>query len=96
MPTPWELVDQGATMEDMWKGFAMISIPILKAGDIQYDEMKKAFYSGALCLFNWIMVQMDPQAEVTAGDINKVTVIDAEIRAFFDSLPQQPEFDRTH
>lgn len=50
---------------------------------MQHDEMEKAFYSGALCLFNWFMVQLDEGIEPTDTDLNRVSLMDAEINGFF-------------
>ena len=75
-------IDYGKTMEEMWEGFAGAVIPHVSSSSIQYDEMKKAFFSGAFCLFNWFMVQMDEDREPTEGDLDKVDTMHKELEAF--------------
>jgi hypothetical protein len=77
-----EKIDAGKTMAEMWDGFAEAVIPFAAPGTTQHEEMRKAFYGGALCLFNWFMVQMDEGSEPTDGDLDRVSVIEAEIREF--------------
>lgn len=86
MTTPQEKVDKGTTMAEMWDGFAKIVIPYAPPGTIQHDEMQKAFYSGAMCLFNWFMVQLDEGEEPTDADMDRTTAVDAEIKAFFEKM----------
>ena len=81
-----EKIDAGKTMAEMWAGFAEAVIPFSRPGSTQYEEMRKAFYSGGLCLFNWFMVQLDPEAEPTDADLAKVDVMDKEIRGFIEAI----------
>lgn len=81
-----EKLDRGTTMAEMWDGFAQKVIPFAAPGTVQYQEMRKAFYSGALVLFNWFMVQLDEGTEPTDADMSRVGTIDAEIHAFFEDL----------
>jgi hypothetical protein len=76
-------LDRGETMAVMWDGFKAATIPP-DAPPIQSREMRNAFYAGALCLFNWFMVQMEPgDDEPTDADLAKVTLMDEELRAYF-------------
>lgn len=77
-------IDAGETMAEMWAGFSEAVIPFAGPGSTQHEEMRKAFYSGALCLFNWFMVQLDEDAEPTDADLDKVSAMDAEIRSFIE------------
>jgi hypothetical protein len=79
-------IDAGETMAEMWDGFAEAVIPFATRGGTQYEEMRRAFYSGALCLFNWFMVQMDEDREPTAADLGRVDKIEEEIRGFLSPL----------
>jgi hypothetical protein len=81
-----EKVDAGKTMAEMWDGFAETVIPFAPRGSLQHEEMRKAFYSGGLCLFNWFMVQMDEDREPTDADLRKVDEIEKEIRTFLTTL----------
>ena len=83
MSKAFNQVDSGQSMAEMWDGFATLVIPDCPRGTMQHDEMEKAFYSGALCLFNWFMVQLDEGIEPTDSDLNRVTLMDAEINGFF-------------
>ena len=77
-----EKIDAGKTMAEMWDGFSQAVLPFARPGSTQYEEMRKAFYAGGLCLFNWFMVQMDEDREPTEGDLDKVSAIEEEIRSF--------------
>lgn len=79
-------IDAGKTMAEMWEGFSEAVIPFAPRGSTQYEEMRKAFYSGGLCLFNWFMVQMDEDREPTENDLDRVSKIESEIRAFLTTL----------
>lgn len=35
------------TIKEEWQGFASMVIPSASPGEVQYDEMKKAFFAGA-------------------------------------------------
>ena len=82
MKSPKQQVDSGETMAEMWAGFAGMVIPDVHPHSIQYSEMRKAFYSGALCLFNWFMVQLEPGDEPTETDLERVSKMSDEIHAF--------------
>ena len=79
-----ERLDRGKTMNEMWLGFAAKVIPGDTADAKAYRELQAAFYAGALCLFNWFMVQLDEDAEPTDGDLDKVAAMDKEINTFFE------------
>ena len=81
-----EKIDAGKTMAEMWEGFAEAVIPFAPRGTVQHEDMKKAFYSGALCLFNWFMVQMDEDRDPTENDLSRVDAIVNEIRAYLTTL----------
>lgn len=77
-----EKLDHGETMATMWAGFEGKCLN--GCSPLQVAEMEKAFYAGALCLFNWFMVQLDPEAEPTDADMAKVSAMEQEIDAFFE------------
>jgi hypothetical protein len=76
-------MDAGKTMAEMWNGFAGVTMQHVDLASGQYRDMKNAFYSGALCLFNWMMVQMDDDREPTEADLDKVSAMCREIHAHF-------------
>lgn len=79
---PNQKLDKGETMATMWAGFDAKCLG--GCSDLQRAEMEKAFYAGALCLFHWFMVQLDPEAEPTDNDMAKVSAMEKEIDAFFE------------
>jgi len=78
--------DAGETMAEMWTGFALMVIPFARQDGVQYLEMQKAFYSGAMALFNWFMVQMEEGEEPTDNDMDRVSAMHAEITTFFTKI----------
>lgn len=85
MKTPWEKLDKGATMAEMWDGFLKATIPPT-APQVQKDEMRNAFYAGGLCFFNWMMVQMDPGEEPTDADEKRMEAMSAELHGYFEDF----------
>jgi hypothetical protein len=81
-----EKIDAGKSMAEMWEGFSEAVIPFAPKGSIQHEEMRKAFYSGGLCLFNWFMVQLDPDTEPTEADLARTEALEQEIRAYLTML----------
>lgn len=76
-------------MAEMWSGFAETCLPFARPGSTQYEETRKAFYAGGLCLFNWFMVQLDPEAEPTENDLDRVGEIEAELRDFLTTAGRE-------
>lgn len=89
MKTPNQQIDRGESMAEMWAGFAAKLLPFAPPGSLQYEEMRKAFYAGGLCLFNWFMVQMEEGEEATDSDLNRVSLLQAELSGFFER--QRPQ-----
>lgn len=81
MKNPFGKIDNGSTMSEMWDGFRTLVLP--DVGVFQTTEMQKGFYAGALCLFNWFMIQMDEDREPTEDDLIKVSNMEKEIQEFF-------------
>jgi hypothetical protein len=76
-------IDAGKTMAEMWEGFADEVLRGVPPQSPQFADMKGAFFAGGLCLFNWFMVQMDEDREPTAGDLDKVSTMHAELHGHF-------------
>jgi len=89
MKTPAEQIDGGLTMAEMWSGFAECCIIGFGPETHQYQDMKSGFYAGGLCVFNWMMQQLDPADEVTPEDLAKVDALETEIRAHFEEIRQR-------
>lgn len=76
-----EFTDKGKLIEVGWIGLRLAAIPI-DAPQLQIDEMRNAFFAGAQHLFGSIMGILDPGAEPTDADLNRLTLIDKELRDF--------------
>jgi len=76
-----EATDRGQIIEAGWIGLRMASIR-LTAPQIQIDEMRFAFFAGAQHLFSSIMMSLDPGAEPTDADLNRLTMIQSELTEF--------------
>lgn len=44
-------MDKLESIEEQWQSLATRVLPNLRPGMPQYDDMRKAFFSGAFCLF---------------------------------------------
>jgi|SRR5882724_9382407 len=76
-----ELADQGKLIEAGWVSLRIAAIP-LDAPPIQLEEMRMAFFAGAQHLFSSLMTIMYPGAEPTDDDLNRMDLIDRELRGF--------------
>ena len=50
------------------------------------QEMRNAFFAGAQHMFCSLMTIMDADAEPTDKDLERMALIDAELRAFIDDF----------
>lgn len=75
------LLEAGKLIEAGWVGLRLAAIPA-DAPAVQLDEMRNAFFAGANHLFASIMVVLDPGAEPTDADLERFTMISAELDAF--------------
>lgn len=76
-----EFVGKGKLIEAGWIGLRIAAVP-LDAPAIQLDEMRNAFFAGAQHLFGSIMSILDPGDEPTESDLNRMTLIDVELKEF--------------
>ena len=76
-----ELADQGKLIEAGWVGYRL-AVMSPDVPPIQLEECKLAFFAGAQHLLTSIMTIMDPGAEPTEADLNKMRLIDAELQKF--------------
>ncbi len=79
------LADDGKLIEAGWIGLRLAVIP-LNAPRAQLDDMRLAFMAGAQHLFSSIMHAIDPDAEPTEADMNRMQLIDDELSAFTKEL----------
>lgn len=69
--------DQGRLIEAGW---AALKVQTLEgASDTQVKEMRKAFFAGAQHLFASIMSILEPDAEPTPKDLERMTLIHNEL-----------------
>lgn len=80
-----ELADQGKLIEAGWVGLRLAAVP-LDASAVQLEEMRNAFFAGAQHLFSSIMTILEPDAEPTDKDLERMTLIDKELRAFINDF----------
>ena len=78
------LADQGKLVEAGWMGYRVLTVP-KDASEIQVTETRRAFFAGATHLFFSLMAVMDPAAEPTEADEDKMEKIHHELTAFADS-----------
>ncbi|WLA80329.1 hypothetical protein [Bradyrhizobium elkanii] len=80
-----ELTDKGKLIEAGWVGLRLSAIP-LDASAVQLNEMRMAFFAGAQHLFGSIMGILDPGAEPTDKDLERMDLIDKELRNFINEF----------
>lgn len=74
-PTP---VHERETLEHAWERFAqMVEVPLHH--QMQYREMRRAFYAGVHWMLEELSIQLDPSGEPTADDLEYMQRIVAEI-----------------
>ena len=84
-----ELADGGRIIEAGWVGLRELAIPNT-APQTQIDEMRTAFFAGAQHLFASIMTILEPDAEPTEKDLERMSLIHAELEQF------RAEFELKH
>lgn len=80
-----KLSDEGKVIE---AGFVAMRAAIIPAtaSEGQVSDMRIAYMGGAQHLFASIMTMLDPEADPTAEDLRRMSLIDAELRAFEGEL----------
>jgi hypothetical protein len=74
------LMDEGKLIQGGWEGYKMQLDP--RAGAVQVEETRIAFYAGAHHVFQSIMTAMDPGKEPTEQDMARIALIQAELDEF--------------
>ena len=80
-----ELTDGGKLIEAGWLGLR-IACELEDAPAIQLEEMRNAFFAGAQHLFSSIMTLLEPDAEPTDKDLERLDLIDGELMAFINDF----------
>lgn len=76
-----ELVDKGKLIEAGWLSMRL-ACDLHDAPADQLREMRMAFFAGAQHLFSSIMTIMEPGSEPTDKDLERMDLIDRELREF--------------
>jgi len=76
-----QLTDEGKLIEAGWQGMRHMSIKD-GAPEIQLVEMRVAFFAGAQHLFGSMMGVMEPGAEPTQKDMDRLSMIQQELDQF--------------
>lgn len=82
-----DLTDNGKLIEAGWIGLRLACFP--PNGDapaLQLQEMLQAFFAGAQHLFSSIMTILEPDSEPTDKDLERMDLIDRELKAFINDF----------
>lgn len=80
-----DLTDQGRLIEAGWISLRLMAID----PHAQLDEMRMAFFAGAQHLFASIMTILEPGAEPTEKDLQRLGLIQAELDKFISEFKQR-------
>lgn len=80
-----DLADKGKLIEAGWVGLR-VACDLEDAPKVQLEEMRNAFFAGAQHLFSSIMTILEPDAEPTGKDLERMDLIDKELRAFINDF----------
>jgi hypothetical protein len=83
------LTANGKLIEAGWIGMQLACIPD-DAPTVQLVEMRIAFFAGAQHVYGSIMNMLDPGAEPTDADLQRMEMIDKELKIFI------AEFEKKH
>lgn len=76
-----EGADGGCMVELGWRGFVM-ACNLKDAPPIQLEEMRRAFFAGAMHLFASVLNFLEPGTEPTEKDMNRMTLLSDELNRF--------------
>jgi hypothetical protein len=76
-----ELADRGLLMEAGWVSYERLVLSP-EAPQIQRDECRIAFFSGAMHLFSSVMSFLDPGHDPTENDMKRMSQLNAELERF--------------
>lgn len=79
-----ELVDKGKLIEAGWIGLSLAALP-LDTPAVRLEDMRSAFFAGANHLFSSIMTVLEPGAEPSDKDLQRMDLIAAELQAFIQA-----------
>lgn len=80
-----DLTDQGKLIEAGWIGLRAVWLHP-DSPQNQIDECRQAFFAGAQHLFASIMTILEPDAEPTDKDLERIGLIEAELQSFIQDF----------
>ena len=80
-----QFVDEGKLVEAGWQSLWLTSVPE-DTPKVQLDEMRMAFFAGAQHLFGSIMSILEPDAEPTEKDLQRMDLIHRELERFIEEF----------
>lgn len=83
-----KLTDDGKLIEAGWASFKMLCVAE-DASRLQIEETRVAFFAGAHHLFASVMSIMDEDREPTEKDLERMSLIAAELQRFGKELEQR-------
>lgn len=78
-------VHSRTTLAQAWMNFLQM-VELMHASPMQKREMKRAFFAGAHWMLEMCSIQMDPDREPTADDVEYLQRISAEIQQFNEDI----------
>ena len=79
-----KLAAEGKVIGGGWAAFELMTLQ--NASELQKREMRTAFFAGAQHLWSSIFAVMDSDREPTEEDMRRMSLIDAELRKFYDEM----------
>lgn len=83
-----QATDQGKLIEIGWLALRKMCIAE-NASDIQISEMRNSFFAGAQHLYASIMSVLEPGSEPTDKDLDRMRLIDNELREFITAYKEE-------
>lgn len=83
-----KLTAEGKLIEAGWQSLRILTVPE-RAPAVQLKEMRQAFFAGAQHLLASMMTLLDPDAEPTEQDMERMSLIHAELEQFIEQLHAQ-------
>jgi hypothetical protein len=81
--------NKGKLIEAGWLAMVATTFPKEGVSQVQYDEMRSAFFAGAHHLYASIMNVLDEDAEPTADDMLRMQLIHEELDAFLQDYKRR-------
>lgn len=75
-------------LADEWNSYARAVIPN-GVSDVQREEMRSAFYAGALGVFNAIVAPLTNGSDVQPEDVERMVDIHAELKEFGEAFKHE-------